>query len=179
MSQPEGGWSYQIPDGPLLTSENVGGPGLTALVQKISDYRSANGLPQGDPETDVALTYRERTPWLILELPDDDESENDAEAWIHRMWRSYPVGMAESRLRDERFEQCKQCVHFEPLLDEELSEEAMRRLILLNPAKFHVEHGWCLLRGWIPSVACQIHQPIEFADEKCDSKDCWVDTSKK
>lgn len=179
MSQPEGGWSYQIPDGPTLTVSKVGGPGLLDLIGQVEAYRQVNGLPVGDPETDIALTYREKTPWLILELPDDEECSNDAEAWLHRVWRSYPIGMAESRLRDERFEQCKQCIHFEPLDQDDLSEEAVRRLLLLNPAKFHVEHGWCLLRGWVPSVACQIHQPIELADEKCASKDCWLDTSKK
>lgn len=179
MSQPEGGWSYQIPDGPTISSEKVGGPGLKVIVQKLKEYRLANGIPEGDPETDICKAYSTRFPWLILKLPDEDTYSNDAEAWIHRVWRSYPIQMAETRARDERFEQCKKCVHFEPLDREGMSAEASRRLLLMNPAKFHVEHGWCLLRGWVPSVAVQLHQPIEFADEKSQSSDCWVDSSTK
>lgn len=179
MSQPEGGWSYQIPDGPLLSCSKVGGPGLADLIEQILEYRQVNGMPLGDPEHDICLIYRERVPWLILTVEDEDVCQNDAEAWIHRVWKSCPLQLGEPRARDDRFAQCEKCVHFEPLDATELSEEAERRLALLNPAKFHVEHGWCLLRGWIPSVACQIQQPIELADEKCESKDCWVDTSKK
>lgn len=179
MSQPEGGWSYQVADGPLLSSDNVGEKGLRNLIDQILAYRRANGLPEGDPETDICKEYALKTPWLIIELPDEDTYANDAESWIHRAWRSFPLGMAEPRARQERFEQCDKCPYFEALDKESLSEEAIRRLLLMNPHKFHVEHGWCLLRGWVPSVAVQIHQPLALADDKTQSNACWLDTSTK
>ncbi len=179
MSQPEGGWSYQVPDGPLLSSLKVGAQGIKELVGQIVSYREANGLPAGDPENDICKEYAPRMPWLILEVPDEDTYANDAESWIHRVWRSFPLGMAEARAKEERFKQCEGCPHFEPLDQDSLSDEAKRRLLLLNPSKFHVEHGWCLLRGWVPSVAVQIHQPIALADDKRNASECWVDVNKK
>lgn len=179
MSQPEGGWSFIIPDGPILSSDKVGEPGLESVKKQIADYRAANGYPAGDPEHDIAKSYALRCPWLILEVPEALKESNDAEAWIHRMWRSFPQGMAEARVRDERFEQCLQCAHFEPLDTTDISNEGLRRLMLMNPVKTRTEHGWCLLRGWIPSVVVQQHQPIAFADHQEVHKDCWLVNDKK
>lgn len=180
MSQPEGGWSFAIPDGPILSSDKVGAPGLSILVSQIIGYRNANGQPSGDPENDVAITYAAKHPWLILSTDPVDETVDDAETWIHRIWRSFPIPMVETRVRDERFEQCQQCVHFEPLDTIDMSNEAKRRLILMNPNKIRTEHGWCLLRGWIPSIAVQFHSPAQFSDEKRAAEECWLnDTDKK
>lgn len=174
MSQPHGGWGFPIPSGPALSDETVDG-----LAKKIAAYRMANGQPAGDPEHDIAKHYAPRFPWLIEEVEDDDVEVNDAEAWVHRAWRSYPVQMAEQRARDERFAQCVKCVHFEPLNTDDMTLEAARRLLCLNPTKHRLEHGWCLLRGWIPSVAVQIHDPWSLADWTGKDKDCWLDTEKK
>jgi len=178
-SQPAGGWGYSIPDGPVLSSDKVGEPGLKEIVAKLKLYRSTNGLSEGDVEHDIALHYAKNFPWLITELNEEDAADNDAESWIHRVWRSYPMQMAETRSRDERFEQCKKCVHFEPLNTDSLSKEATRRLMLMNPGKYRSEHGWCLLRGWIPSVAVQIMDPWKLADWTKKTPECWLDTEKK
>jgi len=173
MSQPDGGWGIVLEDGPVLSDEKVDG-----LIKKMKDHRVVNGLPVGDPENEIAMKYASAFPWLIKQVPDEEEEANDAESWIHRLWRSFPMQMAETRARDERFEQCVKCPHFEPLEQDSLSGEALRRLILMNPAKSRTEHGWCLLRGWIPSIAVQIHDPWNFADWTIKDKDCWLDQAK-
>jgi len=174
MSQPHGGWGYPVPDGPVLNADTV-----DALVEKLSDYREANGQPVGEPEHDIAKHHAAKWPWLIEEIEDADVELNEAEAWIHRVWRSPPLRQAETRAREERFSQCLKCVHFEPLDTESLTNEAARRLLCLNPAKHRPEHGWCLLRGWIPSVAVQIQDPWEFADWTGKDKACWLDKETK
>jgi len=178
-SQPEGGWGYVIPDGPTLSSSKTGEPGLRELLKKIVEHRANNGLPAGDPEHDVAMVYATKCPWLVTEEPDIEVLSNDPEPWIHHLWRSHPLKRAETRVRDERFEQCQKCIHFEPLDTDSLTDEAARRLLLMNPAKHRIEHGWCLLRGWIPSVAVQIMDPWEFADWTKKDPCCWLDTEPK
>ncbi len=173
MSQPEGGWGFVIENGPVLKDEK-----LDKLIDKIKEHRLVNGLPVGDPENEIAMKYSKDFPWLIKRVEDEAEEENDAERWVHRLWRSFPMQMAETRARDERFEQCQKCVHFEPLVEDDLTDEARRRLILMNPGKSRTEHGWCLLRGWIPSIAVQIHDPWNFADWTVKKSECWLDQAK-
>ena len=170
MSQPAGGFGYTQPDGPVLSDEKLDG-----LIKKIKAYREANGLPHGDPEHDVATSYAARCPWLIMSVEEENEEINEAEAWIHATWRSFPLQQAETRARDERFTQCTDCIHSEPLDIEDLSTEACRRLLIMNPHKARSEHFWCTLRGWVPSVAVQIHDAMKLTEEKAKIADCWVD----
>lgn len=174
MSQPMGGWGYTQPDGPVLSDDKLDG-----LLAKIKLYRESNGLPHGDPEHDVATAYAGRFPWLVMTVEEENQEVNDAEAWIHGAWRFFPMQMAESRARDERFTQCAECIHFEPLDVGDLSGEAGRRLLVMNPHKSRVEHGWCLLRGWVPSVAVQIHDAMKLTEEKGKAAECWLDIAGK
>lgn len=179
-SQPDGGWGYVIPDGPTLHSDKTGEPGLRDLVAQIKEHRANNGLPAGDPQHDIALVYAEKFPWLILEVEDDsDPEDNSEEVWIHNLWRSTPLVLAEIRVRDDRFAQCEKCIHFRPLDVSTLTDEAARRLFLMNPAKSRKENGWCDLRGWIPSVAVQIQDPWKFADWTKKVPECWLDSEIK
>ena len=168
-SQPSGGWGYVVKDGPVLSA-----PKLTELIDQLGQYREANGLPRGDPEHDIALSYADAFPWLIKRVSEEDDEVVDAEAWIHRAWKSCPLRLAEPRLRDERFDHCLKCKHFEPLVTDDLSREAARRLLVMNPAKHRGEHGWCLWRGFIPSVAVQVVNPQDFADFTEKHVDCWI-----
>lgn len=179
QSQPAGGWGYAVPDGPILSSEKVGEPGLRELIGKIKDHRSSNGLPAGDPEHDIAVAYATKCPWLIVEQPDGPESDTYAEDWVSLAWKSYPMQQAEARVRDERFAQCEKCIHFEPLPMDAMSREAVRKLLCLNPHKSRVEHGWCQLRGWVPSVAAQVLDPWNLADWTKKTPECWLDREVK
>lgn len=175
-SQPHGGWGYAIPDGPVISSSQVGEPGLRDLIAQLRQHRANNGLPCGDPEHDIAVVYAKSHPWLIREVKDYEADWIDAEAWIHQTWRSNPLNLTETRVRDGRFAQCEKCIHFERLPFSKLTDEAARRLILMNPAKHRNEHGWCILRGWIPSVAVQIADPWKFADWTIKTPECWLDS---
>ncbi len=179
QSQPHGGWGYAIPEGPVLSSDKIGEPGLRDLLKQIRTHRASNGMPAGDPEHDVAMVYAKDFPWLIKEVADEEPDPNYAEEWIHATWRSFPMGMAEIRSRDDRFAQCEKCVHFEKLDLETLTDEASRRLVLMNPGKSRTEHGWCQLRGWIPSVAVQIFDPWKLADWTKKVEECWLDSTPK
>jgi hypothetical protein len=149
------------------------------LIKQLKEHRLSNGLPAGEPEHDIAMIYAKDFPWLIEEIADGIEDDNYPEAWIHATWRSYPMGMAETRLRDERFAQCEKCPHFDTLDTDTLANEAARRLLLMNPGKSRPEHGWCQLRGWIPSVACQVLDPWKLADWTKKDPDCWLDSAVK
>lgn len=173
-SQPEGGWSYAVEDGPSMSSDKIGEPGLRDLIRQLSDYRKSNGFPIGDPEHDIALKYALRCPWLILDEPDEIAEDEATEQWIHFIWRSFPQPQPETREREERFAHCEKCMHFVPLETVPLSEEAMRRLMLLNPAKERKEHGWCMLHKWIPSVIVQIQDPTKFTKITFPVRECWL-----
>jgi hypothetical protein len=173
-SQPEGGWSYPVPDGPTLTSPKVGAPGLKEVIKQMKDYRVANGLPVGDPEHEIAMHYAPSFPWLVKESADLDEPIVKSEAWIHQTWKSPSFELAEIMVREDRFEQCEGCPFFEPLKTETLTPEANRRLILMNPAKERKEHGWCRLRGWICSVAVQVRNPSRLTNKPDEHSECWL-----
>jgi hypothetical protein len=174
MSQPMGGWGIVMPNGPAINDKTVDG-----LIDKIKAYRVANGMPAGDPEDLIAKAYAPKFPWLIKEVDDIEQFINDSDEFINKLWKSFPLQMAETRTRDDRFAQCEKCKHWEPLDQTEFNNETSRRLILMNPAKSRIEHGWCLLRGWIPSIAVQLHQPGPFTEVKKKHSECWLDAEDK
>lgn len=174
MSQPLGGWMYAVVGGPTLSDKSVDG-----LIAKVKKYREANGLPAGDPEDDIAKLYSPKHPWLIQQVGDVEQFINDSDEFINLMWRSFPLQMEEPRNRDDRFAQCEKCKHWEPLDTSEFTPEISRRLLLLNPLKPRIEHGWCLLRGWVPSIAVQIHQPGKFTEVLGKKPECWLDAEDK
>ena len=169
QSQPMGGWGYAFVNGPILSDKTVDG-----LVVKMQTYFKANGMHVVDMEDLIANKYSGTHPWLIKTIDDKDLLFNDAEEFINKAWRSFPLQLAEARTREDRFVHCEKCKYFEKLETDDLSEETARRLLCLNPAKHRKEHGWCILRGWVCSIAVQIHAPAILAADKDKHSDCWL-----
>jgi hypothetical protein len=175
-SQPDR-WSYTVPDGPVFSADRPGAPGLDELIEKLSKFRRANGLPPGDPEHDIAITYAVRYPWLVRSEDSVGSPESiaeEAEMWLNRMWRSAPLQLVEARARDERFDRCLRCPYFEPTDWASDAPDAARKLFILNPAKPRDDHGWCVAYGVVPSVFVQLLTPSQHADTTDPAKGCWI-----
>lgn len=170
---PVGGHNFPGHGG--MKADSVG-----ALIDRILDYRGSNGLPQGNPEAELAAHYETIAPWLVQrdDRPDPPVPLVDAVAeWIMRTWRLHPVRLEYSSVvAIQRREICKSCpfrvvVKFPP--PGIYGTHAESRGILLLGYVQEDEIAVCEHHKWNIAIASRLAVPESVSLPPAPEK-CWV-----
>lgn len=172
-----------------FVEEGVGridGETFAEVVQKLGDYRVANGLSRGNPERDVVRYYSEHYPFMVR-LADGEEEEEDAlgvratrvVSWMEKL-SSIKAGVligADAEAK-ERLEGCAKCPHFRAaykLPDTEYGETLKMKGYLIGKGRVKLgEGGYCKRYGWDCGLAAQINSPGQTVVVGEREPGCWV-----
>lgn len=170
-----GGWHYPVPGGPTIKGENA-----QDLIDKVTEYRVCNGLPIGDPKSEITAWYTIHFPFTVenceAEEPNHpDELRDGVYAWINDLWKNPPHEYAEPDEVVRRQDTCKKCPWRAdiPKSDSRAALESERRLFLLSRGGLGPsELGVCRFAAWDNRLACMLtKEKIDCGEcPKC----CWV-----
>jgi hypothetical protein len=164
-SQPFGGWAFPV-EAATLTA-----PTAKKLIAELGRYRSANGMPPGDPEHEIAMHYRITHPWLIYEDASADPlSEIDQVAtFVCRVWVAGVLARASDREIAHRADTCAKCPSRVPI-EKPLHPEIARRVYVLGGDPSQPDR--CRHHGWICRVAGSLLDTKPFAESDAP-ENCW------
>jgi hypothetical protein len=160
--QPPGGYPFTDPSGVPFTADSI-----KALLAKITSYRTANGLPAGNPEKEVEADYQVRYPWLVSKVGVIEDTKEDPVArWINRQWKS-PTrerDFVESETERVRLETCAACPYYATA--HVYSPETSRRLTILGVGRIH-DRSACMVNHWAVGYAALMPNPEGQVVEGC------------
>lgn len=162
---PPQGYDFIDPSGVRLAAGN-----LRKLLVAISEFRSVNGMPAGNPEREVESDYAIRHPWLITKTGVTLETAEDpVSRWISRLWRMPPKekDFAESETTRIRLERCPACPHYAP--EHSYDATSARRLTILSHARM-TDFSACKAHHWAIGLAALLERP----ETQVDAEGCWV-----
>ena len=169
------------------TANGITAKGDTAeeVVEKIKNYRLINGIPLGDPMSELLEYYADKFPWMI-ENNLDDQGEKPENAnyvrwrgWLISQWgKPFPKTIGEVQAVD-RWAICEKCEFCRPRTWENTPEaiEFERKSLLLKNARNSPKNvKFCTLHGWDIGVSSYVENPAPLSDkkDKQDYEGCWV-----
>lgn len=172
---PSCGWNFHD------HGQNFTGRDADEVIRKLTEYRTQNSLPLGDPEQELAAYYAEQAPYLVRERPTQPIETNGVRQRVaeHTMgiwygkFQRLPVHNEQVR---ERLAVCVSCTHFHhDFHDGESSywREAATRAALMTGDMDCAEKGHCDYHHWIISLAARLVTPAKLATMPAPSC-CWV-----
>jgi hypothetical protein len=163
-SVPPAGFDFKDPSGVTINA-----PSARKLIEKIAQFRLANGKPKGNPHAEVEADYRVRYPWLVSKVGATPETPEDpVSKWLNRAWKS-PIKereFADSTVIEERLSICKECEH---CVTHVYAPEAKRRMAILGCGRV-TNMSACSVHHWPVGLAA-LHQTH---DTPLQVDGCWV-----
>lgn len=154
------------------------------LVEKIRDFRIANGIQVGNPSEEVLIYYAKNWPWLVEEDKCPPKQRINER---YDTWRNFIFGMKKTPIRKyaneremrTRYETCEKCKYRKRVNPKEKDEfDALK-------AKIFVLCRGSMICGM--DQFCDLHQapiPVLLAAETTKdlippkdgngSEDCWI-----
>ncbi len=164
-SVPPAGFDFKDPSGVTLNA-----PTAAKLLEKIAQFRVANGRPKGNPHADVEADYKVRYPWLVTKCGEvADKPEDPITKWLNRAWRA-PVkerDFADSTVIEQRLSVCDTCENC--VKTHAYSAESKRRLVILGCGRV-TNFSVCSVHHW-PVGLASLHQSHDAA---LHFDGCWV-----
>lgn len=160
-----GGFRFRDHSGVTLTADTLRG-----LVKRIAEFRLTNGLPQGNPTTELEVIFRLSAPHLVTKVGvNPPVSEDPVARWINRLWRLPPKekDFAESETVRERLETCAGCPYY--VAEHAYDASAARRLTILSHARM-TDFSACKAHSWAVGLAALIQSP----ETQVDAEGCWA-----
>lgn len=172
---PVGGWTAHY------HGQNFTGRDADDLILKLTEYRTQNGLPLGNPEQELAAHYAEQAPYLVREKPTQPIETNGVRQRVaeHTMaiwygkFQRLPVHNEQFK---ERLDVCASCEHFRrDFHDGESSywREAATRSALMTGDMDCAEKGHCRHHHWLVALAARLVTPDKLATMPAPGC-CWV-----
>lgn len=161
------------------------GDTFNEVVEKLSDFRTINGLPLGSPEQDVLWFYALHWPFMVMEDRDSAQVTLPDEfflwrKWIVETWAHPPHKFVAASDSVTRRDVCEKCPFNKPLLWKETKEssELTRRAFLLRRGTTAASFlGFCSLHNVDLSVFTCVETPENFSAKKKDAEKypgCWL-----
>ena len=166
-----GGPHFQPEGGPLLKGESV-----DELVERLEEYRAANGQPEGNPVAEITQYYAKAYPWSVEQCAEAPSSPlsprlfTRVAAWTNGLWALPPKKLLSVEDAEFRFNACLACPWRRKALPKGFpaGKETSRRLYLLRRAAEVPEGlGVCRYHGWDNSLACLLENPAAEGPPEC------------
>lgn len=176
---PPRGFDFTDPSGVILNESSLYG-----LVTAVQKYRLNNGLPQGNPESEIEAIYATKYPWLVsstqpawqkpVKLTETPKEVHYAE-WMLGIWKTQ---IKESELADDdvvdarlnKCDGCNHCVRGNIQLASGASSDVTRRLMILSKGSVTAPWPSCTLHNWHCGLAAMLREPK--TDKEYDG--CWA-----
>jgi len=106
---PIGGHHFPENNGPVIRGET-----FDEVEDKLSKYRINNGLPLGNPASEIIAYYARNFPWMVT-LADDKESKKQSSNylrfshWIRTVWKNPPRKLIHQKEAEARWAACLKC----------------------------------------------------------------------
>ena len=163
--QPYGGHNFTDPTGVVVRAASI-----KDLLRKIAAFRESNGLPSGDPATEVEAYYATQYPWLVTPVGSTPAAiEDPVEAWLNRMWREAPRDFVNADVVATRLGTCTMCQHYASAYP--LSPESSRRLAILSQGRPPCL-GACGAHGWALGLALL----LRGLRRRVNAAGCWAES---
>lgn len=157
---------------------------LASLVLKVQQYRTSNGLPQGNVEAELEAICGLKYPWVVSRVQRGSQkpvkaTETPAMAhywsWLNKLWGS-PIKdseLATEETEANRVEICRKCKYAVSnslkVVSAANSIEVVRRLMVLGRGKLDLNAPSCSLNDWHCGLAAKLREP----KGKPSDVECW------
>lgn len=178
MKQPIGGHHYAC-HGIMFRGDS-----FTEVVEKLANFRINNGIPIGNPDQEILMTYAASYPNLVKTRIGDAEKPSEEyrkwRLWVNSVWKDPPSKQISERQAKERWKKCIGCKYLTdyPWKKTDESAQIQRRAFLLRKGAACPEKiQFCSLHLADIPVLSFIETPAKYTDapkDKVDESGCWV-----